>query len=122
MSFMRSTFDADGFPRNYGVGHGWVEGGPLLPVRTEFYQAGLYVEALRSMAMLARHIGDQGLAARLDQEFQAKKRSLNQLFWLPGIEVVGLRHGRKSARRPAQRACHGSDVVWARGARSNRAK
>ena len=75
MHFMHSTFDTDGFPRNDGVGHGWVEGGPLLPVRTEFYQAGLYVEAVRSMAALARHAGDNDLAARLDQEFQAKKQS-----------------------------------------------
>jgi glycogen debranching enzyme len=94
MSFMRSTFDADGFPRNDGVGHGWVEGGPLLPVRTEFYQAGLYVEAVRSMAMLARRSGDNELAARLDQEFQAKKQSLNQLFWLPGSKSWAFAIGR----------------------------
>ena len=94
MSFMRSAFDADGFPRNDGVGHGWVEGGPLLPVRTEFYQAGLYVEAVRSMAELARCSGDNDLAARLDQEFQAKKQSLNQLFWLPASKSWAFAIGR----------------------------
>ncbi len=94
MSFMRSTFDADGFPRNDGVGHGWVEGGPLLPVRTEFYQAGLYVEAVRSMAALARRGGDNELAARLDQEFQAKKQSLNQLFWVAGSKSWAFAIGR----------------------------
>jgi glycogen debranching enzyme len=83
VSFMRSTQDADGFPRNYQVGHGWVEGGPLLPVRTEFYQAGLSVEALRSMAALAHLEGDDALAARFEQEFQSQKQKLNQLFWLP---------------------------------------
>jgi len=94
MSFMRSTFDADGFPRNDGVGHGWVEGGPLLPVRTEFYQAGLYVEAVRSMAALARRGGDNELATRLDQEFQAKEQSLNQLFWLPASKSWAFAIGR----------------------------
>ncbi len=84
MSFMRSTFDPDGFPRNYKVGHGWVEGGPLLPVRTEFYQAGAFVEALRSMSSLAGRMGDHEMASRLDQEFQTKKQKLNELFWIPG--------------------------------------
>ena len=65
------------------MGHGWIEGGPLLPVRTEFYQAGLYVEAVRSMAALARRSGDNGLAATLEQEFQTKKQSLNKFFSLP---------------------------------------
>jgi len=41
--FIKSTYDPDGFPKNQGVGHGWVEGGPLLPVRSELYQAGLVV-------------------------------------------------------------------------------
>ena len=31
--FLRSTYDAQGFPQNFGIGHGWVEGGPLLPVK-----------------------------------------------------------------------------------------
>ncbi|MFN7997777.1 MAG: GH116 family glycosyl hydrolase [Bryobacteraceae bacterium] len=82
LSFMRSTLDPDGFPRNEGVGHGWVEGGPLLPIRTEFYQAGLYVEALRSMSALAARSGDATLAAQLDREFQAKRQALDRLFWI----------------------------------------
>ena len=45
--FMRSTYDAQGLAQNAGIGHGWVEGGPLLPVKNEYYQAGLAVEALR---------------------------------------------------------------------------
>jgi GH15 family glucan-1,4-alpha-glucosidase len=81
--FMRSTFDPNGFPKNLGVGHGWVEGGPLLPVQVEFYQAGAYIEALRSMAALARWIGEKDRAAKLEQELQTKQILLNQLFWLP---------------------------------------
>ncbi len=32
--FLKSTYDARGLPQNQGVGHGWVEGGPLLPVKS----------------------------------------------------------------------------------------
>ena len=38
------------FAQNAGIGHGWVEGGPLLPVKAEFYQSGLGVEALRALS------------------------------------------------------------------------
>jgi glycogen debranching enzyme len=94
MSFMRSTFDPDGFPRNYEVGHGWVEGGPLLPVRTEFYQAGAFVEALRSMSALAGRIGDTALASQLEAEFQAKRQKLNELFWIPSSKSWAFAIGR----------------------------
>ncbi len=81
-AFMRANFEANGFPKNYQVGHGWVEGGPLLPVEVEFYQAGCYVEALRSMAMLAKLLGENDLSAQLDQEFAAKQKALEDRFWL----------------------------------------
>ena len=83
LDFMRSTLDEAGFPKNLGVGHGWVEGGRLLPVRTELYQAGCYVEALRSLAFLARLLGDDARAQQLETEFDQKHRELNELFWLP---------------------------------------
>ncbi len=50
--FLRSTYDSQGFAQNAGVGHGWVEGGPLLPVKNEFYQAGISVEALNARSNL----------------------------------------------------------------------
>src|SRR6266853_5791628 len=52
-AFLKSTYDERGLPQNFGVGHGWVEGGPLLPVKTEFYQSGLGAEALRALSNLA---------------------------------------------------------------------
>lgn len=82
LDFMRSTLDEAGFPRNLNVGHGWVEGGPLLPVRVEFYQAGCYVEALRSLSVLASLLGDAVRAKDLDTEFDAKSHALEQQFWL----------------------------------------
>jgi glycogen debranching enzyme len=81
--FLRSTWDANGLPQNLNVGHGWVEGGPLLPVRTELYQAGLGTEALRALADLARITAQPKLAAELDQMYPRQRSRLNQLFWSP---------------------------------------
>ena len=55
--FLRSTFDQQGLPQNIGIGHGWIEGGPLLPIKQEFYQVGLGAEALRALSSLARVVG-----------------------------------------------------------------
>jgi glycogen debranching enzyme len=81
--FLNSTRDADGFAQNLGVGHGWVEGGPLLPVRTEIYQAGLGIEALRAISSLARLTGKNEIASELDKTFERERTSLNDLFWSP---------------------------------------
>jgi glycogen debranching enzyme len=82
MEFMRSTLGESGYPKNFGIGHGWVEGGPLLPVQVELYQAGCYVEALRSMAKLAALLGDSRRAAQLDREYKTKRQALDDLFWI----------------------------------------
>jgi glycogen debranching enzyme len=84
MQFSRSTFDADGFPKNFGVGHGWVEGGPLLPVRVELYLAGCYVEAVRSLSQLAQWTSHTSDAQALSREAAEKQRKLDALFWLNG--------------------------------------
>ena len=80
--FLKSTWNAQGFPKNFGIGHGWVEGGPLLPVQSELYQSGLGVEALSALANLARATGQQSPEADLDQLFSQHKSQLNDAFWL----------------------------------------
>jgi GH15 family glucan-1,4-alpha-glucosidase len=80
--FLRSTYDEQGFPKNFGVGHGWVEGGPLLPIKTEFYQSGLGAEALRALSNLARLTGKDAVATELTQAFQKQVAKLNGAFWL----------------------------------------
>ena len=87
MEFLRSTFDEAGFPKNAGVGPGWVEGGPLLPVRLEIYQAGCYVEALRSLAWLARALNETERAGKLDEEFAEKRSAMERLFWRPNTSA-----------------------------------
>lgn len=81
--FLRSTWDQDHFPKNEGVGHGWVEGGPLVPVKTELYQSALGAEAIRALADLAHATGQEKDAAELDQLFAQQKSNLNEAFWLP---------------------------------------
>jgi len=79
--FLKSTYDANGLPRNFGIGHGWIEGGPLLPVETESYQSGLGAAALQAMLSIAHAAGkDQEIQALLD-ESQAQRKKVNESFW-----------------------------------------
>ena len=81
--FLRSTYDAQGFAQNFGIGHGWVEGGPLLPVKNEYYQAGLGVEALRALSNLARLVGKDDVSKQTAAEFERARSALDQAFWSP---------------------------------------
>ena len=81
--FLRSTYDAQNFPQNFGFGHGWVEGGPLLPVKTEIYQSGLGLEALRSLANLASLAGKTDAGKELQSAFERQEPAFNQTFWSP---------------------------------------
>src|SRR5436190_11621513 len=67
--FLRSTYDAQGLPQNFGIGHGWVEGGPLLPVKTELYQSGLGAQALSALSNLARLVGKDDVSKQLADDF-----------------------------------------------------
>jgi glycogen debranching enzyme len=80
--FLKSTYDPRGLPQNQGVGHGWVEGGPLLPVKTEFYLSGLGAEALRALANLARFAGQADAAGALDKEFSKQWPLVSDSFWI----------------------------------------
>ena len=79
--FLKSTYDANGLPRNFGIGHGWIEGGPLLPVETESYQSGLAAAALQSLMSLANALGKQPDAASVAKDFEALRKKINEAFW-----------------------------------------
>jgi glycogen debranching enzyme len=97
--FLRSTYDSQtGFPRNLGVGHGWVEGGPLLPVSSELYQAGLGAEALRSLANLAHLVGKDDVSQQLSQQFEQQKTAINQAFWSAEKKFYGFALDTKGQR------------------------
>ena len=79
--FLRSTYNAQGLPQNFMFGHGWIEGGPLLPVETELYQSGLGAEALRALSNLAHLTGKEDVSKQLLQEFTQHQALINQAFW-----------------------------------------
>lgn len=79
--FLRSTFDAQGFAQNTGVGHGWIEGGPLYPVRSELYQASLGVQAATALSHLAHLVGKEDVARDLAQTFTRQNPLLEKTFW-----------------------------------------
>jgi GH15 family glucan-1,4-alpha-glucosidase len=80
-TFLRSTWDAEHHAQNAGVGHGWVEGGPLLPVKSELYQSGLGAQAVLSLADMARLAGHSDLLPDLQAEADRQRRSLDSDFW-----------------------------------------
>ena len=79
--FLLSTYDAQGLPRNFGIGHGWVEGGPLLPVHTELYQSALGAEALRALSSLAHLTGKEDVSRKLTEDFSRQQALVNKTFW-----------------------------------------
>jgi len=79
--FLRSTYDSQGLPQNFGFGHGWVEGGPLLPVKTELYQSGVGAQALSALSSLAHFAGQDDVSKQLTDEFTRQKQIVNQAFW-----------------------------------------
>lgn len=96
--FLKSTYDANGLPRNFGIGHGWIEGGPLLPVETESYQSGLGAAALQSLAALARSAGKQPEADSIAKEFEAQRKKLNDAFWDAGDRTLVFALDRNNAQ------------------------
>ncbi len=79
--FLHSTYDSQGLPQNFGFGHGWVEGGPLLPVKTELYQSGLGAQALSALSNLAHAAGKDDVSKQLADDFAHQKQLVNQVFW-----------------------------------------
>ncbi|HET6178889.1 MAG TPA: hypothetical protein VFE61_18310 [Candidatus Sulfotelmatobacter sp.] len=101
--FLRSTYDAQGLAQNAGIGHGWVEGGPLLPVKNEYYQAGLGVEALRALSNLARLLGKDDISQQLNTEFDQKMHALDSAFWSPekNIYAFALKQDNQQVDEPS---------------------
>jgi glycogen debranching enzyme len=81
--FLKSTYSAQGLPQNFGFGHGWVEGGPLLPVEAEFYQSALGAQALQALSHLAHLADKEDVSRKLAQEFARQKQLVEQAFWSP---------------------------------------
>jgi glycogen debranching enzyme len=79
--YLQTTYDGQGLAQNAGVGHGWIEGGPLYPAKTELYQASLGLEAVRALSRLAHLLGKEDLGVQLSQIFERQKPILDKAFW-----------------------------------------
>jgi glycogen debranching enzyme len=82
LEFLRSTLAENHLAKNQGVGTGWVEGGPLYPMKMEIYQAALGVEALDAMSRLALALGEREQSAALRTEADTDARQLDSAFWI----------------------------------------
>lgn len=88
--YLVSTYGQEGLAENLYVGHGWIEAGPLTPIRAELYQSGLGLEAVRSLAALAGFLDKTGIRDKLTGEFNRELPVLNQTFWVPGEQMYSL--------------------------------
>ncbi|HEV7377941.1 MAG TPA: GH116 family glycosyl hydrolase [Pyrinomonadaceae bacterium] len=74
--------DGNGLVENTKFGHGWVEGGALYPPHEEIYMQGLWIEASRSIAELARVMNDQKLADEAQMNALRTSAALEKTYWL----------------------------------------
>jgi len=63
-------------------GHGWVEGGALYPPHEEIYMQGLWIEASRNLAEMAKIIGDNKLAKTALTNAEQTRAAMEQIYWL----------------------------------------
>ena len=73
--------DKDHLIENTNVGHGWVEGGKLFPVHTEFYLAACWSAALEGASIVARAAGKPTLAGQWKKEAERVRKQIRKDFW-----------------------------------------
>jgi hypothetical protein len=75
----------------------------LLPVKNEYYQAGLGVEALRALSNLARLVGKDDVSKQLAAEFEHSKPALDQAYWSPEMKsfAFALKQNNQRADEPS---------------------
>ncbi len=84
--WLRSTYGTNGLAKNQGIGHGWIEGGPLLPVSSELYEVGVAIESQQSLAELARLL-QKPEAESLSQELPVLREKMETAFWSPDKNI-----------------------------------
>lgn len=78
----RCDRDGDALPENVGVGHGWMEGGPLAEhVVAEVYLAAYACRAWAAAVVLARAVGDDEFAKRCASFASRARESLRTRFF-----------------------------------------
>ncbi|HTP12858.1 MAG TPA: amylo-alpha-1,6-glucosidase, partial [Bacteroidota bacterium] len=73
--------DGDHFIENTNVGHGWVEGGQLLPAHSEHYLVSCWAEALDEASSVASVLRRPALAKRWKAESKKVADTIEKEFW-----------------------------------------
>jgi hypothetical protein len=86
--------DSDGLIENAGVGHGWIETGPLSGARVTLYLASVWAAALAVLAPAAAALGRTTLAAELVERAERARSAISRRFaaddgWALGILADG---------------------------------
>jgi len=73
--------DGDGLIENTGVGHGWVEFGPLGDSHVSLYLAGVWAAAVGELESAARTLGEHDLADEFAYRAAAARSSIELSFY-----------------------------------------
>jgi glycogen debranching enzyme len=83
LRFVRSTDrDGDGLPENTGIGHGWVEDGPLGGGAVTSYVAAIWIDALRRLHPVAERV-KRDTADQVHDALVRAERGLDRLRGSP---------------------------------------
>jgi glycogen debranching enzyme len=102
LEYCRSTDrDGDGLIENTRVGHGWIEFGRLGGGKVTFYNAGIWVAALRELSISAETIGERATAGHLQAEAVRARQALKEQFFdaASGLFVLKLSDTANTAGR-----------------------
>lgn len=83
--------DEDGLIENPGVGHGWIEFGPLGGGRVTYYNAGIWAAALQELERTALDLGDRAFAVDLHARAGLARAALETRFFDAETGVYALK-------------------------------
>ncbi|MBI4541129.1 MAG: hypothetical protein HY704_16635 [Gemmatimonadetes bacterium] len=90
LEFCESTLSEDGLVTNTGVGHGWIELGPLGGGHITIYNASIWAAALDLLAGAVEAVGEKGWALDLRGRAARAREAVERRFYDPARRLYGL--------------------------------
>lgn len=90
LAFCESTLSDDGLVTNTGVGHGWIESGPLAGGHITLYNASVWAAALDTLADAVEALGEKAWALELRGRGARVKQAVERRFYDSGRRIYGL--------------------------------